>query len=653
MLQRTRDEHFEKDGRPKRILCLDGGGLRGALSLGILKELEAHLRERHGNDPRFRLAHYFDLIAGTSTGAIIAATLARGMTVEQIYAYYEGMGEEVFKKTLLGRMTAGLVRPRYDWRTLERHLKSAVGEDTTLGHESLVTGLMIVAKRIDTQSVWVLHNNPRGKYYDRRGKGFPNKDYPLWTLLRASAAAPTYFDSVGVQILGDDIVAREENEEGTEFRDRDKFGSFIDGGMSPFNDPSLQALMYVTLDGYRVGWDTGKDKLLLVSVGTGSFEPPEVNAPRGFLGRVKRRLGRLVRPGNMVTKAFLSLMYDNQKYTKAVLQWLSSSPTSSKIDSEIGDLNKDLLGGQELLSYVRLDVELSEEGLQEFVPELVDVIQGRRIDHESLARMDESANVDLLWRLGRAVGAKGLASRDEPEDEADEPLIPGVFDLPAPFARTFRVGVVGHRNNVLRARHIGALEACVAEVLDRIAVALDDGDAAAGREPGRRTALCLVSALAEGADRIAARVALDDHQEGNRYALECPLPFDREEYERDFKTAASRSEFRTMLGRADVVWELPGERAKSSDAYAGVGEEVVERSDLLLAIWDGEEARGRGGTAEVVRSALDAGKPVVWIHSDPEMGVRLLLSDEGGEAVEAPLSQLETVVAGIRRSFDA
>ena len=74
---RNRDQHLANDGRPKRILALDGGGLRGILTLGLLQKIEDTLRERHASQD-FRLCHYFDLIAGTSTGAIIAATLALG-----------------------------------------------------------------------------------------------------------------------------------------------------------------------------------------------------------------------------------------------------------------------------------------------------------------------------------------------------------------------------------------------------------------------------------------------------------------------------------------------------------------------------------------------------------------------------------------------
>ena len=108
---RTRDEHFLNDGTPKRILALDGGGLRGILTLSYLAEIESVLRERHGGSKDFRLHHYFDLIAGTSTGSIIAAALARGMAVADIIKKYNDLGQRVFQKSWLRQ---GYVRAFYD-----------------------------------------------------------------------------------------------------------------------------------------------------------------------------------------------------------------------------------------------------------------------------------------------------------------------------------------------------------------------------------------------------------------------------------------------------------------------------------------------------------------------------------------------------------
>src|SRR5262245_12843176 len=96
MSERLRDR-FTSPG-PKRILALDGGGSRGLFSLGVLAKLEAHLRERSGAGDGFRLSHYFDLIGGTSTGGIIATTLALGWRVEDVVALYFELLPAIFAK---------------------------------------------------------------------------------------------------------------------------------------------------------------------------------------------------------------------------------------------------------------------------------------------------------------------------------------------------------------------------------------------------------------------------------------------------------------------------------------------------------------------------------------------------------------------------
>ena len=98
-----------------------------------------------------------------------------------------------------------------------------------------------------------------------------------------------------------------------------------------------------------------------------------------------------------------------------------------------------------------------------------------------------------------------------------------------------------------------------------------------------------------------------------------------------------------MLDAAETVWELGGSRRDAPGAYAAVGAAVLEHSDLLLAIWDGEEARGRGGTAEVVQAAAYR-MPVVWIHPDRGVEVRLLALAESGRLETRPLSELEAAI---------
>jgi len=368
----TRDEHLANNGTPKRILALDGGGLRGILTVAILQKVENLLRARHGNNDNFRLCHYFDLIAGTSTGSIIAAALAKGWTVEQIRQKYMSLGESVFEKSWLRQ---GLLRAKYDESSLIKELKSVYGENTSLGSPDLKTGLLVVTKRLDTGSPWPVSNNPRGKYFaDSKDGTIGNSKYPLWQVVRASTAAPSYFDSQLITIT-DNV-----------------HGEFIDGGASPFNNPALQALMYATLDGYRIGWPTSADKLLLVSVGTGTADPA-----------VKK--SKITAEHSI--KALVSLMDDCAALQETLLQWISTSTTAQIIDSEIGDLSNDLIASAPLLSYLRYNVSLSKESLQKLDPGLTDE---KLI--ESLSEMDAPENMPILHKLGTIAAEKKVNDSD-------------------------------------------------------------------------------------------------------------------------------------------------------------------------------------------------------------------------------------------------
>ncbi len=138
---------------PKRILSLDGGGIRGALSLGYLKKIETILREKE-NNPNYVLSDYFDLIGGTSTGAIIATLLALGKEVDEIKDMYMELGGEIFagKRNWWNPLeTFRFFKAEFSEVNLINHLKKHVG-DITLGSNKIKTGLCIVAKRADTNS---------------------------------------------------------------------------------------------------------------------------------------------------------------------------------------------------------------------------------------------------------------------------------------------------------------------------------------------------------------------------------------------------------------------------------------------------------------------------------------------------------------------
>lgn len=138
--------------------------------------------------------------------------------------------------------------------------------------------------------------------------------------------------------------------------------------------------------------------------------------------------------------------------------------------------------------------------------------------------------------------------------------------------------------------------------------------------------LRIVSSLAEGVDRICAFTGLE-----LGYVLACPLPFAREEYAVDFRTKASRAEFDELVGRAEAVLELDGDPNERDLAYEQAGFMTLRQSDLLIAVWNGQKASGRGGTAEIVRTAAASGIPVIWIDpEDPRPQLMLKPTSLGG-----------------------
>lgn len=109
----------------------------------------------------------------------------------------------------------------------------------------------------------------------------------------------------------------------------------------------------------------------------------------------------------------------------------------------------------------------------------------------------------------------------------------------------------------------------------------------------------LLTPLAEGADRLAAKVALS-----SKIGLLVPLPMKQLEYERDFATAESLAEFRRLLAMADSYWEPivfdPAGQHRTRQ-YAEVGDFIARRSHVLILLWDGRDNKKVGGTAWVKR----------------------------------------------------
>jgi predicted acylesterase/phospholipase RssA len=373
---RSFDQHLDATQGPKRILACDGGGLRGVLTLGMLREIETHLRARHGGDPAFRLSDCFDLIAGTSTGAIIAAGLSLGMSVDEVHGHYMNLGKFVFKRSLL---RWGALRAKFDADDVRKALQGVFGT-RTMDSGDFRTGLLVMTKRLDTGSAWPITNNPKAKYFrgGTQDTTIPNAKYPLWQVVRASTAAPYFFDPETLQIGrgADGLKART--------------GDFVDGGVSPANNPTLMALMTATMEGYRLNWPTGADKLMVVSVGTGKADPEVGHAN--------------IVEGTAAIHAVLSLkalMEDCADQVEAVMQWLSApSPTARAIDREMGTAGP-ALGGMGMCSYLRYNVLLQPDWCAKFLGEKLSAKACK-----ALEAMDEPDNIDELDRIGRLAGSR-------------------------------------------------------------------------------------------------------------------------------------------------------------------------------------------------------------------------------------------------------
>ena len=130
-----------------------------------------------------------------------------------------------------------------------------------------------------------------------------------------------------------------------------------------------------------------------------------------------------------------------------------------------------------------------------------------------------------------------------------------------------------------------------------------------------------ISPLADGVDQIAAEVALE-----LGFSLQVVLPFARAEYRKDFVRNGAAERFDALIARVDTVLELPGARDQESEAYMMAGRATVAHCDVLIAVWDGLAARGRGGTAEVVQLAVQRGSPVVHLPADGVTPARILWS---------------------------
>jgi hypothetical protein len=370
--------------RPHKMLALDGGGIRGIITLGVLQKLEELLASKSGDAKKFRLCHYFDYMAGTSTGAIIAAGLARGMSVEELTDFYVDIGPQMFERPFLLKRLNSL----YTSDPLAAKLKEVYGAKTTLSPDSLETLLLVVTRNVTTDSPWPVSSNPEARYNDT-SRPDCNLKIPLWQLVRASTAAPVYFPPEVLNWDPDDPA---------------RSFVFVDGGVTPYNNPAFLLFRFATQPAYRLNWETGEKKLLLVSVGTGAgatlgatSDSPNSN----ILSTVKDLPGALMYASlidqdmncRSVGRCAYGDLIDRELLDMVPRQGDDSGTLSERLKRPPVPLSEDL--GRAFL-YVRYNADLTDEGLINLNCGDLNADHVRQMDNGS------EGNIKALRRVGTA-----------------------------------------------------------------------------------------------------------------------------------------------------------------------------------------------------------------------------------------------------------
>jgi Patatin-like phospholipase len=229
-----------------RILCVDGGGIRGLISALVIERFERLLQERDGEDAR--IADYFHLLAGTSTGGLIALALAQPNppSADQLASFYVDDGPRIFHRSLARKLRTlwGVIGPKYDDDPLREAVLARVGEGRLADarRDLLVTAYDMTNRRPFFFKRW--------RARDERAWNFPVLDAALST-----AAAPTYFPShEPLDPTSGEPLGR----------------ALVDGGVFAAN-PAVAAIAEALGRNSDPPARLDLEDLLVVSIGTGEF----------------------------------------------------------------------------------------------------------------------------------------------------------------------------------------------------------------------------------------------------------------------------------------------------------------------------------------------------------------------------------------------
>lgn len=364
-----------------RILSLDGGGIRGLYTLEILDRVESLLREREQR-PDLVLADYFNLIGGTSTGAILAACLSWRMSIAEVRDQYLGFSNEVF------RQVRGLKRLRYafDRTELAGFLRRVFSEDSVnpscLGTDRLSTLILLMMRNGSSGSVWPVTNSPSARFNERENPAC-NLDFPLWQLIRASTAAPTFFPTESIEVRSDD---------GRVFRQ-----DFIDGAISPYDNPALRIYVHATLPQLGIGMADGVENLYVLSVGTGTSKR---TYEHGKLGNINLIGGAI--------RTIEAVLQSGKTGQDLMCRVFGHCLHGAAIDSELGAIlgRGDPASSGKHFLYCRYDHAFTAEEQE----------RSRRMAKSSKAfDLAELANIPLLRELGAAYAIEHVKPEHLPD----------------------------------------------------------------------------------------------------------------------------------------------------------------------------------------------------------------------------------------------
>jgi hypothetical protein len=551
---------------PKRMLALDGGGIRGLIAIEILAKLEDMLRAALGRDESFVLADYFDYVAGTSTGGILATAIARGMSMTQLRQFYRDGTKTMFKRAPWFRQ----IYYRNVAEELSAKLREVFGADTTFGDPALRTLLMLVMRNVTTDSPWPLSNNPNALYNAPETDGC-NLELPLWKLVRASTAAPIYFPPEDITVGSQRFI-------------------FVDGAVTPYNNPAFLLFLMATLPQYRLGWDVGEDKLLVVSVGTGAGSSANAKL-------TAKQMNVLFNAVAIPSALIGGALTEQDLLCRIVGRCRFGAP----IDSEVGDLvdaDGDHAHGPfapKKFTYVRYNPPITREGLT--------ALGLPHVEPAHVQVLDSVEYINELMDVGRAYAAQlDLAQL-------------GPFE-PAPHV----AALAGRRTDAEDADEARFPERCSADVRGRLVDAFRAGEvrtlvcaAACGAD------LLALSAAAELGIRRRVILPYDPEQFRRRSVVDRPGDWG-ELFDRTIADVAARGDLQVLDLSPDDPASFERTNAAIVDDAANLAYETTRTPPIVFAVWDGPVAGRTDYTEDFVHAARRRGfclEPIAILGAAP------------------------------------